>query len=1078
MTFPLRRDLASIARRAASLHDRLTEPAGGSLSPSGLPASASVAKWRRLLDEGGPGGFTRRIAWHDLLSDSGSLDATPPAGVLPEWTHVLAAIMRAARNTATSPDIFCAHPPAHGRAARIPFVDLLMPSLLVARDELAGRLDEPLGAILSPAAIDTLELALLRRLAAISQNALYDLFDGTRTTGYSLVELLSPAPKHDTNRFYTPFVRRHLASGLLDLYCSYPVLGRLTALATKAWVLSTEKFVRDLIADYRSLHLRFGVPPSAKRRGEHLVASLSTDLSDPHDGGRSVIRVRFASGLDIIYKPRDTAPEECWSTLLAWLNAQGLRPRLLAPRAMASSRDHGWVQTIEPRACGDEKAGRRFYVRAGMLMALSYALGSADLHCENIIASGDHPVLIDCEMLLHPRVRPFPHSVAESDGWVHTVLNASLLPRWESYGDQRLPFDVSGLWGQGGQTVAHVRRRWRHVNTDGMTFVQQRARLPNRPNRPTLSGRPLDPSTHLADIVSGFNRMYRLLCRAKNVLMGSQGPLGPLANVTGRVLLRPTTAYLSLQNSGLETDCLRSGLARSICFERLAWAYVKGTDKPAHWPLLSVEIATLEALDVPRATAVFGSRCVAMGHATAVTELAVVSGLENTRDIVRQLGDRDRRRQLHIIRDALAAHAVAIDSPSRPQTSYRRRANTRKDVADTEVFVSAAERIGSTLEARSFQTSSGFRTWVGLIYDGQTNRFQPRPLGLSLYDGTIGVALFLAALHRATGGQRWRTLALRAIGPTRHALMRPELDACAAEAMGLGGLLLGLSRVGTCLADGELIGEAGAAARLLAQRAIEADRAFDVMGGSAGLLLALLEVSRATGDRHTLSLADRCGKRLLEAQCHGETCGGWVTVANWPLAGFAHGAAGIAYALERLNGACPSMSLRSAIARAMAFEDSLFVVPRRNWADIRGGPNRRRYSVAWCHGAAGIGMARARMSGAIQGLVTLEALRDCAATVKVCLEGHSDHLCCGMLGRVDALLELSTALADRSLMQLAVRSARRAAIDVLEGRTLRLFSPAPGATEMLGLFQGLSGVGYEFLRLTNMAEHPSVLLWA
>jgi lantibiotic modifying enzyme len=44
---------------------------------------------------------------------------------------------------------------------------------------------------------------------------------------------------------------------------------------------------------------------------------------------------------------------------------------------------------------------KRYYQRAGQLLCLLYVLGANDCHNENLIACGEHPVLVDLETLMH-----------------------------------------------------------------------------------------------------------------------------------------------------------------------------------------------------------------------------------------------------------------------------------------------------------------------------------------------------------------------------------------------------------------------------------------------------------------------------------------------------------------------------------------------------------------------------------------------------------------------------------------------------------------------------------------------------
>ena len=62
---------------------------------------------------------------------------------------------------------------------------------------------------------------------------------------------------------------------------------------------------------------------------------------------------------------------------------------------------YGWVEYVEYQPCSDETAVERFYQRAGMLLCSIYVLRGNDCHHENLIASGEHLVLIDMETLLH-----------------------------------------------------------------------------------------------------------------------------------------------------------------------------------------------------------------------------------------------------------------------------------------------------------------------------------------------------------------------------------------------------------------------------------------------------------------------------------------------------------------------------------------------------------------------------------------------------------------------------------------------------------------------------------------------------
>src|SRR5262249_49957013 len=126
------------------------------------------------------------------------------------------------------------------------------------------------------------------------------------------------------------------------------------------------------------------------------------NAGDTHRGGRAVIIARFQSGLQVVYKPRSLAGDQHFQQVLAWINDRGDHPpfRLLK---ILDRGDHGWVEFVEPGGCADVGEVQRFYQRQGALLALLYALEATDFHHENLIAAGEHPVLVDLEALFHPR---------------------------------------------------------------------------------------------------------------------------------------------------------------------------------------------------------------------------------------------------------------------------------------------------------------------------------------------------------------------------------------------------------------------------------------------------------------------------------------------------------------------------------------------------------------------------------------------------------------------------------------------------------------------------------------------------
>jgi lantibiotic modifying enzyme len=181
-------------------------------------------------------------------------------------------------------------------------------------------------------------------------------------------------------------------------------------------------------------------------------------------------------------------------------------------------------------------------------------------------------------------------------------------------------------------------------------------------------------------------------------------------------------------------------------------------------------------------------------------------------------------------------------------------------------------------------------------------------------------------------------------------------------AAGLGSQIYALVHLARRLKDGELLHLATRAAAWFIPKRIALDETLDVFGGSAGSILGLLALWATEGDCHVLNAAVQCGDHLLQKRVRTES-GHLAWPSTWitrPLTGFAHGAAGIAYALLRLSEAAGEPRFRQAAEEGIAYETAVYSAKSRNWPDFRvpSGSQGDQFMVAWCNGAAGVGLGR------------------------------------------------------------------------------------------------------------------------
>jgi lantibiotic modifying enzyme len=129
--------------------------------------------------------------------------------------------------------------------------------------------------------------------------------------------------------------------------------------------------------------------------------------------------------------------------------------------------------------------------------------------------------------------------------------------------------------------------------------------------------------------------------------------------------------------------------------------------------------------------------------------------------------------------------------------------------------------------------------------------------------------------------------------------------------------------------------------------------------------------------------------------------------------------------------------------------------------------------AAWCHGAAGIGLARLRALPHLDDPKLREEIHIALNTTLSHGFGHSHCLCHGDMGNLDLLLEASLALDDRG-WRVQVERLVAMVLDSIDRHGWAC--GGPGAVEMPGLMLGLAGIGYQMLRLGEPHRVPSVLM--
>jgi type 2 lantibiotic biosynthesis protein LanM len=888
-------------------------------------------------------------------------------------------------------------------------------------------------------------------------------------------------------RFASFLGRIRSPDNMLPLLREYPVLGRELIRFVDHWVSVAIEFLGRLASDWPAISEAF-YPGQTPGR----LVEVKGDAGDRHRQGRSVFLLRFDSGFRLVYKPKSLAVDIHFQQLLNWINEKAQArvcgagfsrfsaengrehalPNLSLPRVLDRG-SYGWVEFVDSRTCQSADEVALFYRRQGAYLALFYVLGAIDFHHENLIAQGEHPVPLDLEALFHPIGLEGDKKNADYLANVmlyNSVFGVGLLPGRIWSNPESEGVDMSGLGALPGQLFPFASPAWEGQGTDQMRLIRKRYTMPEAQNRPSLKGEAIEILPYTEELITGFREMYRFLEEHRRELLAADGPLTCFDQDEVRVVVRATRTYADLLSESFHPDVLRNALDRDRLFDRL---WNGAGESPYVAKLIPAERSDLWNGDVPMFTSRPTSRDLWTSTGERIAGVLEETGMVRARRRLETMGDEDLGRQLWFIRASLATLAPARPRP--PDPVYQLPQVSKANPAE---FLAAARAVADRLEALAVRGEDDV-SWIGLAVV-QERTWSLVPLGTDFYDGLPGLAFFLAYLGSITAEERYTRLARAALTTLRNSLrLRPEGVTSIGAFAGWGGLVYTWTHLGTLWRDPALLTEAESFVERLPDH-IDKDNSLDIIDGSAGCLLALLGLQSCLSSKKALEVAVRCGERLLvKAQEAGQGVG-WMTPvpSKTPLAGMSHGAAGIAWALFALAARTGDPRFRDTAQQAIAYERGLFSVERGTWPDFRdftdepAGDGRFDYMTAWCHGAAGIGLARLACLPYLDDPLVRADIDAALKTTRAKGFGWNHTLCHGDLGNLELLVQAGRFLPD-SHWRSESEQIGSALLETI--RRDGWICANPVGVESPGLMTGIGGIGYGLLCLAEPERVPCIL---
>lgn len=808
------------------------------------------------------------------------------------------------------------------------------------------------------------------------------------------------------------------------------------------------------------------------------ILSIQIGLGDTHKNGKSVATIYFENQ-KLMYKPQNLGMESAYKNLVTWLNVRIIKDKYkMLPLSFVkyySTCKHTWMEFIEHTECKNEEEVKNFYKRIGEIIGLLYSLNSTDFHFENIIASGEFPMLIDLETLLRPSfIQEGTDAITQVNHMLRkSVSSMHILPVVEVNNDKR--FNLGGLGGEKPQKSPYKIDFIKNSNMDTIKIDKDFAVINPKNNNPKLKGVNISSGKYLSYIKKGFEDMYRFIL--ENKYKYSKKIEEIFSNKVCRFIPLSTSIYSRLLKSSYHPDVLRHEMDRIIFLNRIGLLVLTKDFQN----LLIHEYRDLVNGDIPYFSVRTNEIYLYNSKNEKINNYEfALSPIENSKNIIKNFSIKDMNTQLSII-DCCYLYTIIDKERDYRKISLKNGFETTKTpfYPDKSKYLKLALTIGKHIVEKSItgiRENEIDRSWYGPFITGKDEVYTNiSNVGFDLYRGNGGISLFLASLYRKTNDILFRKAAEEAIIPCYYFLA----DRISDNKINIGvGAFNGLASVAyTLYWVGELIGVdrykkiAIEYISYIAEKKLNLPETnIDIISGVCGLLnvtIFLCEKSKNAIEKRKLINAANEFYNIVENTIINDIDDTFACQGN---TGFAHGTSGISATLGRFYRLTKNENTIPLIQRLLEYDRSMYDPEIGNWYIT---PTKDKVSYGWCHGAPGILLSRILIKeyGYNDDKFDIEIKNALNQTIKYGF-GNNDTFCHGDIGNLAIVKYVAKSLKDEKLEN-NCRYTFSKLVDYYISKSWN--KPLFGNAEMYSLMVGMSGLGYSLLLNMDSNDLPKFL---
>lgn len=556
----------------------------------------------------------------------------------------------------------------------------------------------------------------------------------------------------DSQKRYEYFIKNCFANtdSILTFYSKYPTLGRLLTIKTMYFITNISESMQRLDKNINEIIRHINADIQNKN-----VIDIKCNMGDSHQKGRGVIKFVFENNINLIYKPKNLKIEENYYKFLKWLNESSNLMDLYLNKGIYKEK-YTFEGYIEHKDCKSEDELKNYYIRYGQIVAITYILCGTDFHAENLIARGQYPCIIDLETLFENVIELDNYESADKlimTSIRESVLSSGLLP-FEAFNEnlKNEGIDMSALSGKEEKLPYKISIPI-NVMTDEMKFQDCEYIRNGSENLPKIDGVTANYRKYTDYIIKGFRDTCEFIMRNKELFIKKNGIIDIFDKSLVRQVIKGTNRYYNMLQFSTHPNCTKDFLEREKLFENL-WGYNYQNKK-----VVEHEIKDMLFHDIPVFFAYNDSKDIITSDGKNIESYYKETSKNMVIDKIRKLDSNEINRQISCMIISFGRY-LEKSSESLKDTYWK--ANVVKIDGNKINYLDSAIEIAEYLITQSkCSDKTNTINWEYIDCNGVVDKVLP--LKGDFNNGISGIALFFLKLYKVTLNKQYKNISEMAI---------------------------------------------------------------------------------------------------------------------------------------------------------------------------------------------------------------------------------------------------------------------------------------------------------------------------